>query len=503
MKSWAKTALGIDIGLSRVSLALVAREGDGYRLVRSVSQSLSDDAARSYPEVAVEALARTLRKLKRHCRIPRMKAAMGVSVSPLVLQMLDLPKQVPPNMHEFVENELGQYVTLSGKTIVSDFYVVGSVRGLQKRLLSTACEKETIQKLVAICDEAGLTIQTVEPSILAYARARYTQGKWGVHAARVLVVEINAGQLSACLLRKGALDFVRTKSIPPEAQTPQAADEWLADEVQAMIRHYNLETSGDDETWEVNIIVKDGAATTLDSVESVKARTGMLPQIIMEANGSEGAGPDTHSSPVAAAGLAMKLLEGQADPWKINLLPREVTQARLFARHVLVTAIAVATLFLGMTLSLLAITHTAAGLRADLDRKRATQEAPTTVALVGEIQSIDQQTAWAERQLQEIKKVLDAQTPVNWAGILNTVGDNTPAGVCITRVWSLDAQRLTVRGMARSCGAVQSFVQSLAKAGVFESVSLGRLERWQGSDSLVEYEMDCMMKPTPQEGLCW
>jgi Tfp pilus assembly PilM family ATPase/Tfp pilus assembly protein PilN len=497
MKARTRTALGIDIGFNRVSVALVARTTDGYRLVRFASGALSDDVPKSHAEETVEALSRTLRRLKRQGRIPRMKAAMGLSVSPLVLQMLDLPKQVPSNMHEFVENELGQYVTLSGKTIVSDFYAVGSGRGPQKRLLSAAGDKETIRNLVGVCDSAGLTIQTVEPSILAYARARSTQMRSGMHAARVLVVEINARQLSACLLRKGTLDFVRAKSVPAEAQTPDAANEWLADEVQAMMRHYNLETAGEEETWEMDIIVRDGAPPTRDVAELVRLRTGVLPEVVAEREGLESTSHEARDSRTAAMGLAIKTLEGQSDPWKVNLLPRDVTQARLFTRHMLVTANVVAALFLAMVFGLFLVAHAADALRADLNRKRTTQEAPVMAAMVREIRSIDRRTAWTDRQLEEIAKALQGQRQVDWPGILNAVADSTPTGVCITRLWSQDTRRLSVRGLALSCGAVQSFVQSLAKADLFESVSLGSLKRWQDSDSLVQYEMDCVMKSTP------
>lgn len=499
MRGRTPTALGIDIDVNRVSLALVAREAGGFRVVRSVSRPISSDAPSSHRIEDITALSRTLGKLKKQCKLRRMKAAMGVSISPLVLQILDLPRPMPPNIREFVESELGQYVALSGKAIVSDFCAVGAGRDPQRRLLSVAGDKQTICDLVKACGSARLTVETVEPSILAYARARCRQTETGARADKVLVVEVNARQLFACLLRKGVLDFVRTKSSPTEVESSEAASAWLVEEIETMMHHYDSESSEGDAGWEVDIIARDGARVTQEITEFLKAKTGVLPHIVRESDGSNhaGAAQKGPGGATVALGLAMKLLDEQGDAWRINLLPHDVSQARLFARHVLMVANAAALIFLGMVLSLLFVSHTADRGRQNLDCARVAEKLYTTPALVAETRSIDRQTQWAQRQLKEIENAFAEQSQVDWPRVLNAVADSTPAGVCITRLSSQDAAHLSIRGLALSSGTVQGFVQALGKAGLFESVSLGSLERLQGGDSLLQYEMDCLMRSTP------
>jgi hypothetical protein len=99
MTGGVKTALGIDIGPNRVSMAVVERKGDEYRVVRAVSRSPSQDAPASDQ---VEDVAGWLTSGSSEDREPRMSRAGGVGRP---AQMLTCP-QMPQNVREFVENEL-------------------------------------------------------------------------------------------------------------------------------------------------------------------------------------------------------------------------------------------------------------------------------------------------------------------------------------------------------------------------------------------------------------
>jgi Tfp pilus assembly protein PilN len=500
VKGRARTALGIDIGADRVSLTLVAREADGYRVVRTACRSIAHGGSSSDGLADTAAFARALRKLRRQAGIPRMKAVMGVSASPLVLQMLDTPRQMPQNVREFVENELGQYVTLSSKAIVCDFCTVPSGRDLHRQLLSVAGETEVVSRLARACEHAGLIVEAVEPSILAYARARCRQQEMGPCAGKVLIVEINASQLRACLLRGGVLEFVRTRSAPAEAQTSTAANEWLVKEIEAMIRHCDSESGEGDAGWAVDVLVRDGAGVTQEVTESLRARTGVPARVIADSDDPHPAVDSRQAHSLVstiALGLAMKRLDAPGDAWKINLLPREIVRARSLARHVLTVANAAAIVFLCMVLSILLVTRTAHRKQRDLYHQRVTQGLYTTPALRAQTRSVDRQIAWIEHQLNGIGKALDGHSPNDWSALFNAIAANLPTDVCITRLWSPETQRLCIQGLAMSSGAVHGFVQSLGRGGSFESVSLESLNRPPGGDSLVEYEMYCLMKATP------
>jgi len=112
MKHRRKTALGIDVCRDRVSLALLSRssESRGWKIGRAACLPLPEPTVGDGGLEDVAGLARTLRKLRRHARIGRMKATLTVSFNPLVMQMLEMPAPLPANVGDFVAGELTQYV---------------------------------------------------------------------------------------------------------------------------------------------------------------------------------------------------------------------------------------------------------------------------------------------------------------------------------------------------------------------------------------------------------
>ena len=57
-----------------------------------------------------------------------------------------------------------------------------------------------------------------------------------------------------------------------------------------------------------------------------------------------------------------------------------------------------------------------------------------------------------------------------------------------------DGRTLSLKGLASSCPAVQTFVQNLDGQGLLESVSRVRVQRQQDKDSRLEYQIDCLLK---------
>ena len=169
MRLRTKTALGIDIGERRISVALVESNEQGVRVLAAASADLPAGDAGPQESTHGKVLSRLLAQLGRRSQIRRARAAVALSADSMVTQLLDLPKHVPTNIGEFVRSELQQYVALSGKNVVSDFCGVGS--GVQKRLLAVAADVDEIQEMVEACSAAGIAVDAVEPSMLAYARA--------------------------------------------------------------------------------------------------------------------------------------------------------------------------------------------------------------------------------------------------------------------------------------------------------------------------------------------
>jgi len=490
-----KTAAAIDVGHRRVTLSLVAREADGLRLVRTASCQIAGDADAA-------TLSRAIRQLRRQARIPPMTASLGLSVSPIVLQTFDMPGHMPANIREFIRNELRQYVAFSGRSIVCDFCMADSGEDSQKRLLAAAGERERVAALLQACASAGLDIVAVEPSILAYARAACGHGRAAMSAKQALVVEVGAQQLTACLFRKGALDDVRTRSLLPQGRLSQDTDEWLADEIETMVRHYDIQpVEGGDR--EVTIVIRDDAPVTSDVEQCLKARVGMQVRVVGGSGRSDGGsaladGPAPRPDDTGVSiGLAMRAMDPDANARAINLLPEEVMQARRLTRHVLTAVTAAAVIFLGMLVALQFVSRSADRTRREIERTRVTRGLHAMPHLTDEARSIDVQIASVGRQLTEIRNVLNDNKRVDWPRTLEAVADSAPEGACVTHIWTPDAGRLSVKGLAASCNAAQVFAQSLGERTPFDWVVLAGMDRSPGGDSLIHYEIDSQMSSRP------
>lgn len=95
-----------------------------------------------------------------------------------------------------------------------------------------------------------------------------------------------------------------------------------------------------------------------------------------------------------------------------------------------------------------------------------------------------------------LQKLMPAECEVDWPGVLNAVRRAAPAGVCVTELSSDNHnQRVSLKGLALSGEAAQSFARGLDESRPFTSVAMSRVatKRQSGRD-LVEYQIDCSVK---------
>ena len=497
MKHRRKTALGIDVCRDRVSLALLSRssESRGWKIVRAACLPLPAGTVGDGGLEDVAGLARTLRKLRRHARIGRMKATLTVSFNPLVMQMLEMPAPLPANVGDFVAGELTQYVALSGRDFASDFCAVG---GGDARLLSVAAETDTVQKLVQAGAAAGLTVEAVEPALLALARGVQRDKAPGARPGNRLIVEISASHLSACLLRKGTLEAVRVKDLPRDEGADDVSG-WLLEQIRMMIRYYGVNA----DAGEVMVVVRDAVplerevVAALRSMGGLDAAGGQAPRETGPASGSSDAKALRPPASKVAVGLALKKLDADADPWAVNLLPEEVEQARSFKRHMLVTGNIAALIVLGMLIAPQFMIRTANRMRHDIERTKSSRKLYATTALVSRADALEDLLERSQGRLQRMQDVLHQRNQVDWSVFLRAIRDTRPEGVCITELSSDDAEKLRVQGLTLSYEAARAFARTLGTREPFVSVSLARVDKAGGEAGLLRYQIDCLLKTMP------
>jgi Tfp pilus assembly protein PilN len=219
---------------------------------------------------------------------------------------------------------------------------------------------------------------------------------------------------------------------------------------------------------------------------------GCLPR---GAGGREGATRPPEVS-LAAFGAAARLLDGEANDLQINLLPEEVTRARVASKRLLVAANVAAWVFLALLLVVQFVARTTGTKCAQIEETRLSRQLYATPALIAQDRFVAGEIARVRQELQRLESVRVRQR-VNWPEVLQAARQAVPAEVSLAQLVSVDGRSLALKGMAPSCAAAQQFVQNLDGRGPFAAVALTRMERRQEGENLIEYEIECSLKPVP------
>lgn len=499
MKPRVRTALGIDVSPHQVSAALVERAGREFRVIAAASSNLPASVERQDSVEQAKALSLVVKRLGRRARSARVRAAVSLSTHPLVIQILDMPKHMPANIREFVEGELRQYVPLSGKRTLCDFCGIGTATEGRKRMLTAAAEIKPVLKIVNACTKAGVTVEAVEPLLLACARAIHASGRGQTHGCSTLIAVLGGNNLTVSLFCDDMMDFVRIRDIPPDVCEHDSLLEWLAEELMAVMRYRNAGAGTNGGVLHARVILQNPAREAKELEASLRARTGMESLVVAHAHehfpdfaaGESGAVTEAPSQ--MAVGAAMKILDPDGDDLSINLLPEEVRHARSLARHALLTAIAGALTFLGVIVTMLFLNQTADSIREQVEQTKITEQLYTTPALIAQDKFLDQEISRVRQELGPLRKLVPANCDVDWSGVLNAVRRAAPAGVCVMELSGDNrSERISLKGLALSGEAAQSFARGLDESKPFTSVAMTKMTaKQQKGRSLVEYQLDC------------
>jgi len=496
----AKTALGIDISGGQINMALLRKARDGVELVKAASGPVPDGAIQNYSIEDTAAVAKAIKELKRGNKIRARKTAVSLQAKDVLVQIMDVPKQLPTNIGQYVQNEVKHYVILPGKEIALDFCGVGSAGQKRNRLFVAAADGGKVGRLVKVCGQAGLNVVAIEPPMLAYVRALYDKTIAGRFDCNVLIAILGGGVLTLCVFRRHAIDFVRTKNISKEKARPNELCQWLAEQINAIIQFYDVEVPDSSGKWEVNVVAEDtvqlpdGAGEFLKSnvpAGAVRLRRGenTYQDTPVSQSPHIGAG---RCSPVAI-GLAMRLLGEDKTHLRINLLPAETAEVRSLKKDTLITANIAAVVLLIMVLAAGVLSMAIGKVKNSAIHKKQTGLSRHTHSLLIEQKLTDERIGQLTDRLELVNKILSSRHDLQWFGILNGIRRATPKTACITSLSSEDGSEIILGGLALSYEAAHLFVNMLSKSKHINSASLIETEKDDGDGGLVRYEINCSL----------
>jgi len=498
MRIGGKTALGIDICDSRISMALVRHGKAGPELVRTASAELPAGAVKDGNVENAAIFSKAIRDLKTRNRIRASRVAVSLFARPAIVQIMDIPKPVPANIRQFVQGEVKHYVSLPGKNIALDFCGVGAGKRLgDRKVLAVTTDSQKMTELAGGCSRAGLDVGLIEPPLLSYIRAVHAKKIAGRTGCTVLVAMLRGHSLTVCVLRNQAIDFIRTKEAGAESAEANTLPAFIVDEIGQIFQFYDVEVSASPGKWEATVLV-DSMQSPEGLGELLKSR---FPNMAVEVRTADDAYQDTplgllkdgvadRPSPVAI-GLAMRMLGLDAADIKINLLPPEVVKLRTTGRDALVAANVAAVIFLLMVLAVDVPALMVERVHKDIISKKETLLQQDTQTLVKEQQMLDGQIGALSAQLDQMQKISGLRRDVDWRGVLDDVRKATPAAVRLTTLSMAEGLSMSLEGVALSDEAVNLFVKMLEKSRHIDSASLIETGKPESEKGFVSYRISC------------
>jgi len=494
----SKTVLGVDISDRRINLALLKKGKNGIELLKAASGPVPDGAIKDGNVEEPAILSKAIRELKSRNKIRTRQAVVSLVAKPVLMQMMDVPKQVPTRMSKFVQNEVRRCVFLSGKEAALDFYKVGSAKRLtDTRVFIVATDGQKVAELTRACSQAGLSVDAIEPPLLAYTRAFYDKKIATKFDCNVLLAIVRCGVLTLCAFKKQTIDFVRTKDIGKEEISPDELCTWLAEQINMVIKFYDVEVPDSAGKWEITVIadsgqLPDGAEETL---KDKTAESNLQVRTAEDACQDTFVGPGSGSvcSSAAAIGLAMKPLVVDGSKLRVNLLPPEAAEVKAVKKHALITANIVAAVLLLMILVSGVLALVIKSVNENIAYKKQAHLLKGTNTLLRKQESIEKQIVQLSGAPGRLNSILSLSHDVDWVRILDDVKGATPKTVQITNLSSKDSSSMRLEGLAVSYEAVRLFVDMLDNSKNIESASLINAEKRSAGDRLVGYSINCFL----------
>jgi Tfp pilus assembly PilM family ATPase/Tfp pilus assembly protein PilN len=506
-----KTALGVDISDKWINLALLKKSRNGVKLLASASAPTPDGAIINGNIENIEVLANAIKTLKNHSRIRTTRAAVSLFTEPTVVQIMGIPKQVPSNIGQFVQDQVKHFAILPANNIALDFCGVTGA-GLEavsaSRLLVVAADSRKVDEIVKMCSQAGLTAEAIEPPLLAYTRALYDKKIAGKFDSNVLIAILQKNNLTVCVFRRQIIDFVRTMSISKAPATSYGEKaqsnelcQWLAEQINTVVQFYDVDVPNNNGKWEITVVAEDELVEPLpqNAEEVLKAKVASdnlqlltgenIFQAVVSQPKEAADFQQTYKPSPVAIGLAMTLLDTDARNFGVNLLPSEVVRLRATQKGSLVTANIIAAVLLIMILAVIWPTWKIKKLNESIDYKKA-HLSQNTQTLVKERAFVNKQTDAASNKLNQINEILSSHRDIDWPGLLSDIGKVIPRTVCITSLSSGAGQKISLKGLALSNEAVYWFVDRLNnKSKNISSASI--VETTRDKKGLINYEISC------------
>ena len=492
MFSSSNISLGIDISESRISVALISKVGTKFKLIKAAECPILPGSIVEGNIEDCAALAKTLKDLLHKNRIKTKRADVSLVAKPILIQILDLPENVPDNIGKHVNTEIRHSPVFAGKDPYYDYCGLPSIgTDSREQVFVAATDNEKVSMLMKTLALAGIEAHSISLSTLAASRAIYEKQIADKFEKNVLVVTYHGSSLTISVYKKGEIDFVRTVDV--EAIT-SSDDEFImqfVSEINTVIQYYEVEVNEDEEVdWEI-VIVHDNISVEVEKFKKVCddklagavqlcSSNTIYADTPMEVNNS------IDAASITAIGHALKSFDINQSQVRVNLLPPETEDVRNTKKYAVITANIAIVVLLGMFVSGALIRKSLGKTQYAIEQRKINDPIGNIEALLIRQRRITEQITFFSGKKKGMRKVFDDYSGIKWHDLLHDIRTRTPVALYLTRLSCSENMSIILEGNAISFKSIHVFAELLTQSDYFKAASVAETNK-SNTEGLVAF----------------
>lgn len=493
-----KTSLGVDISDETISLALLKQTKGGVKVLKAASGPVPAGAIEKGNVKDAVILARAIKTLRSSCKIGGRRAVVSLFAQPVLTQIMQLPKNLPSNIGQYVQKEAKHCAVLPCKNILSDYCGISSSKSGRSRIFTVAMEIEKVYQLIRALSEAGINVEAVEPAEIACARALYEKEIVGELDSNVLIALVEGSEVTLIVFRSQTLDFVRKRNIGEDICQSEQGRNCFAEEIDAIVQYYAMEIDDTVQNWRLLAVVRQDGQDVEEVSGFLRSRFAEFEiEVVSETGACKNmpfaVEPDAESACLIAVGLAMRLLDVPQPKLKMNLMPPKSAEVRAVKQDMLVAANIAVAILLAMLLAVAVLKVSLNKTDEVIAQKKKEQSSLGTGALLIERTRLKSQAKSFREEIEKLNKILGSGYTGDWSLVLEDVRRRTPEPLWITNLSGGSNSELVVKGWSGSYEAIHLFVDMLGDSEYIDSASLVEAEKSESAGGLVSYAINCSL----------
>jgi hypothetical protein len=494
-------SLGIDISDQHVSVVLLSRYRDKISVVKAASQSLAVSAPGGDDMRTPQRVGRAIRQLLSRAGIRRKKAWVSFGSQGLLLQMVDLPEQIPANLGQFLRRQIRNSTFLNSKNPCLDFAAMEKSESRDNgQCFVAAIDPQPIETLVKSLSIASINPQVIDIPILSLCRALYKKQLMQGFKFHTLLFYLHGKDVYLAVLCKANLDYIRHLERIPENQQV-IFEQWSIEQIRAVVQYYQTEFIARKEEelpWQF-ILASEGHS---DDMEKLKAEIekSLGPNLVYLTDKTAANwlpienNPGIDSLPLGAAGAALRKWFGSSLKTEIDLLPEQTRKIRFVIEYFINTARIAAGVVLMVLFFAYGLSARASNIRGKLDKNGQVSPQKTMQAMMDEKKALMEQLDTMAKQKDQIETIIKGYPIECISGLLNQIRQCTPAGVRMTQLKSSINGIVQIDGYCPAMEDIQRYAGLLETADYITSAQIRQSATHPKNPKLRSFTILCTLK---------